>query len=161
MQGQGLPVIRTSVCKGSEKIRSKLFTESSAVILCVLLNSSKPCIIFFLKSTPWIRLKSWAVPLTEENQIPVVRAAQVIAPSPAQSPYYASVQLTVRQSFYSIRKGRYTGNDASRSLFKRISGQPEERREVRKIQGLLVIAVYLLQFSYSVTFGNDTIKLRG
>lgn len=45
MRGQCLPVTRTSICTASVRIRSKLFTESSALILCILTSLSNPCII--------------------------------------------------------------------------------------------------------------------
>lgn len=57
-QEQHLPVMRTSVCKASVRIGSKLFTESSAMILCVISNLSKPRISYNL---PLLSLQPFAI----------------------------------------------------------------------------------------------------
>lgn len=71
----------------------------------------------------------------------------------------------VSQSFYNIRIGGTQGK-IPHAHYSRVNqpeeNQPEERRKLnRKVQELLVIAVCLLLFRYSVTFGNDSIKLGG
>lgn len=141
-------VIRTSICKASVRIRSKLFRESSVTILCVLSNLSKPCVISYIfpllshslrpVAVYWLSQKHSQNQTEELGSLIDKRKLDTrhkgFSDHCSELSTFSMVCLCTTDSksiTLQYKKWRFTGNDASCSLFKSKSGQPEERRKVK------------------------------